>query len=588
MKIALQRLGCLLLILTLSVAYALADVHHSDFETLTAKYEGVKMNNFWGRLVTPDKWEANPARFKTLEAHDITDLIGDSKPTDNAIAIKSSGVLSSPSLQNGIKNLSFHFAHYYSNSGPYKFKVEITDIEGTEVYKTFQFNSEFDKTPTDTLYSEALDIASPCKIVITNTAKESHNDIDAAVCFWNFTWEDAGQGIETPELPKSDDNLLWSQTSGEYVNGTVIMVSGQTGAELKLYNAETEEPIESTASVTEGIPAIAYLLPDNCDLKLKAVSKDIESYHYYTTSVSGASPVLALSLPEGKYGEGTPFIATGVPGKELALTYPNGESETKVYTVPAHGGTPCEVIPLFNVDSNELTITLSSDGENSVVYKYQLNINTGFVPYDADGIFDFRDLDNLYVNGVLVEKPETLDYIKISGQTISPTKDGILWAKFDSANIIYDPNNNQNNRLIVSYGSKFTVGTVYRTGEVVIDFNQIRIIQFDDVNSISPGSYNNNDEDGYVHTWRAASQAPAMYATDEPRNHKVEFTANQQVSIFRIETSHHVITGVGDVEINTPEAEPVYYDLQGRQLNTKPESGIYIERRGCDVRKIIM
>lgn len=47
-------------------------------------------------------------------------------------------------------------------------------------------------------------------------------------------------------------------------------------------------------------------------------------------------------------------------------------------------------------------------------------------------------------------------------------------------------------------------------------------------------------------------------------------------------------TGVNDIEVDEVEGDPVYYDLQGRQVNGDPAPGIYLRRTGAKVSKVLI
>ncbi|MDE5643914.1 MAG: hypothetical protein K2I56_10545 [Muribaculaceae bacterium] len=411
-----------LMLLALSIAApARAEVHRSDFESIPGKYPDYKPDYGWLHLTSPDGWDAYRARFISLGNFNLEPMPDDLNHT--VLAIRGEGTIASPLLENGLKNLSFHYAHYNPftfNNTKYQFTVELEFPGRDNERQTLLSVSQVYMASSDTYFSRELDISEPCRILITNTAPVTNYGEREAVGFWNFEWEDNGY-IE-PTLPPGDNYLDWSQPTGAYRNGTAIMVNGKPGSSLKLYDTDNNSLIGEVPGSNGVIPTIAYHLSDNSTCHLKAVSEadgqSTVSLHNFATSASGLMPAPALSLPDGLYDPATPAYATGIPGENLTITCSGSRSGTlDSFSIPSEAGlAPCRAIHLPGDNEEFLTITLTSDGCEPVTYHYYLKSADASV---ADTEADINDTCVYYdlFGHRLQQRPTNGLYIERNGRT---------------------------------------------------------------------------------------------------------------------------------------------------------------------------
>ena len=554
----------------LSASFVEASTHHSVFNNFrisqSSSYSSQKFEN----------WSITASEVHRMDYYSVVSIDADGNPLyldqtipeTYVVQVQGGGTICF-SGSDGIKSLEVNYSSVEKGE-PVEFTVSVTH-NGKTVTTRHEDPAEGNFIDKDTPIAQKKTftfdgIDGEFGITVTNSKSSTwYNDI----LFWDFSWEDCG---DDGTVEAGDDSLAWSQKSGIYLPGTVVMASGPAGSGLRLYDNGTlageKEPLSGV------IPTLYTTVDDNILHRLTAVSTlngiNTESHHNFRAAGSGAVPELSLSLPEGTYNPGTAFVVSGVPGQALEVAFHGSVSgEMQAVSLPSVDGTaPCDILYLPGRMDETVTVTLSAEDGTTVSRRYQLNAT--WIPVDAAMSVDFRSPGGLYISGggalsQISPCPVTVDGLKIGNSPDSP-----LWVVFSRATLVEEDGACC---MKMEPNSTMTIGTTYEEGHVEMDLRKIRINQKETDLRLQPGTL--AQENGcWIHSWNSPNLAPA--AKSVPSNRSVDFTATGNVSLIGFETMHHVITGVEDVETDS-SFNGAFFDLQGRCLRQPPLSGMFIE-----------
>lgn len=481
------------------------------------------------------------------------------------VFLEPGGVLEFAGLD-GMKRLEFNFAAY-NEGDACDFVVELI-VDDVVVHK-FEYKGDaldfYEDHSLVKFFSEQFDgVQGAFKLRIKNRSKASTRW--GRILVWNFCWEDAGE--EEILLP-GDDWLSWSQTSGRYANGTAVFVSGVAGCGLQLYDG-CELVAEQGAAEGE-IPLICYHLQADHYAALRAISGDVESLHNFVTSAGAPEPSLAVSLPEGVYEPGTEFVVTGLPGKDLTVTYCGSESGEQSEIVAAEGDSaPVGTLSLPGCCDETMQLSIGSEGAETLTRTYCLN--RIWMPADAAAAVNLQRPDALYSGSRPLVPNEDGTPLRLDGLRISNQPDGDVWLSFSAAELVKE---NGVYCVLMAPGSTMTAGAAYSGNDSDELTVHVVAVQKESEFILAPGELDTEAEFN-KHEWNGKPQISPEGSRES------EFTASAAVRLLGVECSYRLATGVGEVssEISEP-LQPEYYDLYGRRLLRPAQKGLYIQVSGA-------
>lgn len=477
------------------------------------------------------------------------------------ISLKPGASLLYKSDTQGIKWLEFNFAPY-NDGDPADFIVEI--MVGDYVVASFDYKGSADDFPEGaSLVKSAArsfdGINDVYTLRITNRSKALTRW--GNVLFWNFRWEDC---VEAGPVDPGDDNLEWSQVSGRYLNGTVVFVSGLPGASLALYSGETL--VCETVGAEGMVPTLWHRLDKDSSVGLRAVSGEVVSLHNFVTADDGDSPVPAISLNDGEYAPGSRFVATGVPGKSLNISYKIGNTTIQEQLLSDGPEAPVGELQLPGRNGEKVEITLEADGSANITRSCLLY--SRWSPSASVSAIDLQDINSLYAGYYKVADIIGTNQ-QLGGLRLSNTPGGTPWLLFNEAKLVSQSGNSY---VVMSPNSTVTVGF---NGSASLRPEYVGLVQKEALEAFTPGIFNYD------------SGFPVQLKQTNADAREETFTASRTISLLGAEIEYQRITSAIDYEIHRDEPDPLYYDLQGRPLRTAPAAGPYIERKSGTSRLVM-
>lgn len=477
------------------------------------------------------------------------------------ISLEPGGTLQYKSSTKGIRWLEFDFAPY-NEGDPADFIVEI--VAGDKVEASFDYKGTADDfhngaSLVKSLSEQIEGISDYYILRITNRSKSLTRW--GRVLFWNFHWEDCA---DDQAIDPGDDELAWSLPSGKYRNGTAVFVNGLPGKGLALYRGATL--LCETDGIDGVVPTLWHRLDTDSDIALRAESGSVESKHSFLTSDDGDLPLPAISLYDGEYVPGSRFVAAGVPGKSLIISYKIGDVLTKEQLPPDGSEAPVGELQLPGRNGETVEITLEAEGSESITRR--CFISSRWNPSESVSVIDLQDINSLYAGHYKVTDIIGTNQ-QVGGLRLSNTPGGTPWLLFSDAAL-----KSQSGRNYVEMSPNSTVTVGFDSTAFLLPEN-VRLVQKEAIEALAPGSFNYD------------SGFPGQFKQTNADASEETFTASRSISLLGAEIENQDISSAIDCEIYRDESVPLYYDLQGRPLRTAPAAGPYIERKSGTSRLVM-